>query len=936
MDGDNFTHTVIDKDNKVVFTGIPNTCTNRHTYKLTLTGEGFDVTNEFDDPQNIAVDLNNLFIGRTYFVNIIILHEDGKICHKIEKEFTLGGERVARDVKLKLGKIPNRWIDVSFDQPSSTTGLLRYSVRAICNDGPNREQTTEELSITMKFLKSKTEYQITVTAVYEDHECLASTSNFIQTRTPGSTGGHPFLNINGGAANIDISKSTIQHNVLTPSFDRSPDFGTVENLQESFKTDNNNFVKLFLRWNQPSFSGHQQDYFINTFQVEIFEEGGGKYGNTEDVTFNPEDQLHQYECGPLIVIGNKPYITRVKTFYENVDTALKNVSREAIKTVKSDLKTNSHMRAPMGDTLIPTISASRSSQLPVSMPSLSNVQDQKAARENVRSKWTQGKRIKRGYFADYFIASSQQITGAVEMEMTIKQADPSVIEELANRMQTVVSLDHERLLKYIEYIPDPPNYSIYMKRLDPSIWLSLEKYIREKKQGITENDAATFTLQILEGIEFLHSKMLIHGDLKCSNIFFKKFFGIKIGEFALGRILEEKLTYSSSSDEKFIQWSPEEISGHGSFAMDKSTDVWGVGCTVYEMLTGKPPLYDKEWTQRRLFTATMLIPPIPEASKQLREFLAKSMNWKKNRVPISELKNLQWITKVEKNPVEIDSRDEHNEYLYNTKYKDRIGRGTFADVWKVSTHNGKLFAIKEILVKQAKFDRLEEKGIREFNFARKKLCHKHLIEFYGCKIEEQYEGRTYILAMELMMKTLLDEIIEVGGFDEFKTRMCACEIMEGLSFLHVKEFVHRDIRGDNILISFTGVIKIADFGFKKDLQLARTEYATRDEIGAVRWMSPEAVKGNQPVTEKMDVWSLGCTIIEMLKAKPPFDRKFTELEVKEMILDGKIVQYIPTGISESLKKLLNDVFKRKPEERPAVYKLLTEYEWMGEELTPNE
>ncbi|XP_077968942.1 uncharacterized protein LOC144422878 isoform X2 [Styela clava] len=934
MDGDNFTHTVIDKDKKVVFTGIPNTCTNRHTYQLTLTGDGVEVLNDFDDPQNIAVDLNNLFIGRTYFVRIIIPHEDGKICDEIEKKFTLGGVRVARDVKLKLGKTPNRWIDVSFDQPLSTTGLLYYRVRAICNGGPNREQKAEKLSTTMKFLKSETKYQITVTAVYDDYEqCLASTSNSIHTggRAPGYGQVPPVFNIRGLEGTLDLSQSTIQQTVIDALSDRSSDFGTVENLQERFENDKINFVKLFLRWNQPSFSDHGEDYFITTFQVEVFEEGGGKHGGTENVDFVPENHLHEYICGPLKIIENKPYVIRVKTFYENVDTTKKYASREVTKTVKSGLETNKQIKKPTGDTLNLTTSASMNlgSQLLSPNESLSNVQDREVGRGNVRSKWTQEKKIERGRFADLYIVSSHQNPVALEMEMTFEDADPSVIEEVANRMQIVVSLDHERLLKYIEYIPDPPNYSIYMEHLN---WQSLESHTKEKNpnQGIEENEAATYTRQILEGITFLHSKGLIHGDLQCSNIFWNELHGIKIGEFAVGRSIEEKLTtYSRSSYGKFTNWSPEEIGDDGNYVIDESDDVWGVGCTVYEMLTGKPPLYDKGWTQRRLFTATTQIPLIPDTSEQLKEFLSKSMNRREQRISISELKSLQWIPKPNENPVEIDSRSEHNEYLHNITYIEKIARGTFGDVYKASTKNGKLFAMKEIEVNQEKCEKPE----REYDFAHEKACHEHLIKFYGRKMENDGEKDKYFLAMELMEKSLRQEIKADEGFTEAKTRKYARQIMEGLSYLHRIGYIHRDIRGDNILISFDGVIKIADFGFIKKLHRKKEQNVTRDGIGTVRWMSPEAVKGIQPVTEKTDVWSLGCTIIEMLKVKPPFENNFGEMKVKEMILENKIVLYIPTGISESLKKLLKDVFKQEERDRPAVYKLLTEYEWMGESLT---
>lgn len=105
-------------------------------------------------------------------------------------------------------------------------------------------------------------------------------------------------------------------------------------------------------------------------------------------------------------------------------------------------------------------------------------------------------------------------------------------------------------------------------------------------------------------------------------------------------------------------------------------------------------------------------------------------------------------------------------------------------------------------------------------------------------------------------------------------------MLNGLSYLHSKGIIHRDIKGANILTTKEGVIKLADFGVatklsedKKNNSLAGTPY----------WMAPEIIEQTQ-VTSACDIWSLGCTVIELLTGKPPY------YEFNQMSVMIKIVQ----------------------------------------------
>lgn len=92
------------------------------------------------------------------------------------------------------------------------------------------------------------------------------------------------------------------------------------------------------------------------------------------------------------------------------------------------------------------------------------------------------------------------------------------------------------------------------------------------------------------------------------------------------------------------------------------------------------------------------------------------------------------------------------------------------------------------------------------------------------------------------------------------------EILQGLAYLHTQHRLHRDIKSDNVLVDFSGAVKIADFGFAAGL--TEEQDKRRSVVGTPYWMAPELIRG-QAYDAKVDVWSLAITAIEMAEGEPP-------------------------------------------------------------------
>jgi serine/threonine protein kinase len=106
-----------------------------------------------------------------------------------------------------------------------------------------------------------------------------------------------------------------------------------------------------------------------------------------------------------------------------------------------------------------------------------------------------------------------------------------------------------------------------------------------------------------------------------------------------------------------------------------------------------------------------------------------------------------------------------------------------------------------------------------------------------------------------------------GKLNEKLVASYVFKILEGLDYLHRSDVVHCDLKAANILTTKTGNVKLSDFGVS--LNLRAMEREIKDVAGTPNWMAPEVIELKGAST-KSDIWSLGCTVIELLTGRPPY------------------------------------------------------------------
>ncbi|KAI1928269.1 ATP binding [Ophidiomyces ophidiicola] len=260
-----------------------------------------------------------------------------------------------------------------------------------------------------------------------------------------------------------------------------------------------------------------------------------------------------------------------------------------------------------------------------------------------------------------------------------------------------------------------------------------------------------------------------------------------------------------------------------------------------------------------------------------------------------------------------------------------IGEGSFGSVF-LALHaiTGELMAVKQVelpsATKGTEFDKRKTSMVNALKHEiglLQGLQHSNIVQYLGTSTDDQHLNIFLEYVPGGSIATMLKQY---NTFQEPLIRNFVRQILSGLSYLHSRDIIHRDIKGANVLVDNKGQIKISDFGISKRVEASTMLGASSGHLhrpslqGSVYWMAPEVVRQTAH-TKKADIWSLGCLVVEMFIGAHPFP-DCSQLQAIFAIGNNRARPPPPEKASKDAMAFLDMTFELDHEKRPSADDLL--------------
>lgn len=263
-----------------------------------------------------------------------------------------------------------------------------------------------------------------------------------------------------------------------------------------------------------------------------------------------------------------------------------------------------------------------------------------------------------------------------------------------------------------------------------------------------------------------------------------------------------------------------------------------------------------------------------------------------------------------------------------------IGKGSYGRVYLgINLTTGDFLAVKQVEVNQKAAGQDKDK-MKEMVAAldqeidtMQHLEHPNIVQYLGC---ERKEYSISIFLEYISGGSVGSCLRKHGKFEENLVSSLTRQTLSGLAYLHTEGVLHRDLKADNILLDVDGTCKISDFGISKKTDNIYGNDVTNSMQGSVFWMAPEVIRSqSQGYSAKVDIWSLGCVVLEMFAGRRPWSK---EEAIGAIYKLGSLNEAppIPDDVSSTISAaalgFMLDCFTIAPTERPTA-ETLTQHQF---------
>ncbi|KAJ3396006.1 hypothetical protein HDU92_004309 [Lobulomyces angularis] len=302
------------------------------------------------------------------------------------------------------------------------------------------------------------------------------------------------------------------------------------------------------------------------------------------------------------------------------------------------------------------------------------------------------------------------------------------------------------------------------------------------------------------------------------------------------------------------------------------------------------------------------------------EYIMKNLE---NFFPLSETKLEVENEKIIQSYNLVQNDSVATKIKWTKHMEDCIGKGAFAEVFLgLNLVTREIMAVKQVRLSKSPGE-AERKHINaiktEINLLRC-LEHVNVVKYIDCEINNEYIN----LFLQYVSGGSIGSILKKYDkpFPEQVVMFLDFQIGNGLAYLHSKNIWHRDIKPDNILVDADGKVKISDYGVSKQT-IDQDPYVSTDsvnKVGTFRYMAPEVVC-NRGYSAKVDIWSFGCVMLEMITGQKPWSEFRRQEEISRALLEKRRPS-ISNKLSKAAQSLLDQCFNLDSKKRPKAVELL--------------
>ncbi|XP_056244632.1 uncharacterized protein map3k19 isoform X1 [Seriola aureovittata] len=254
-----------------------------------------------------------------------------------------------------------------------------------------------------------------------------------------------------------------------------------------------------------------------------------------------------------------------------------------------------------------------------------------------------------------------------------------------------------------------------------------------------------------------------------------------------------------------------------------------------------------------------------------------------------------------------------------------LGRGAYGTVYCGLTSQGQLIAVKQVSLDTSDPDTAKREYSRlqgEVELL-KTLRHTNIVGFLGTSL---YQHIVSIFMEYIPGGSIASILHRFGPLPERVLALYTHQILEGVAYLHLNRVIHRDLKGNNVMLMPTGIIKLIDFGCARRLSCLNHTASNNGDLlksvhGTPYWMAPEVIN-ETGYGRKSDIWSVGCTVFEMATGKPPLAHMDKMAALFYIGAQRGLMPSLPNGFSDNAKDFVKICLTGDQRLRPSADQLL--------------